>query len=1021
MSHVEVPPLRRPKSDYRPYKKKKKVPTPPVQVHNSLQYALQSAYSHNEALGVLPSHPVVVSKKKKPKERRGENVDAAAGPSTLHLPSVVTTNKKRGRSGRDDNDCEGGRKGKKRSRVEVDLTLSGDEQVHRNVESTPSARTRYKVQTDTLLLYLGLIHPVPVPVLAHNTRFLRNHQAKNHGILPPDNAPANETSSHRYFIPPKLSAQCDEAGDVMSIGGPLSWEEDFHLPVDDDSDGEVEFVEDVSGLNVRPPARVLHNPRPTSRPLPPKIDLAAEMRKKQSRKKPKDRVSATNSPKSTLQSPSAKYAAATSSSSSTGFHAENHQNNRNECQLQHENVSNSMPSAKALGKRKATNSEPPNDSFSSTPAPVNPNSPLILADQPEGLTPSLDVFFHTYTRTPSPDQNPSSSTLVPYSNLQSVSFYPSTGTTAENSAQLVDNFATSNFYQPDLLVNVEHSPERFLSETVLDSLEAHPKQSDPWSALEDEIGGQYAFSTIDPTLLGGQPMNPDPDSPDPEPELEPQLPSLSSEPSSPTSHHSLDLSRDEYEPSTTTTDFVPRTTNLTTSRESSASSASGPLRNAPRRLHSRRKMPDMVAIDDIVSSSSSSSGYESSSSSDVGSESSAAVSSRPRVRTTLSAKPDSQKLPPIPSRPQVWPLEENELYCHQCRTKTRILKMHCSCGKMFCARCITNRYAVLFFFSFFFSLFALIRTWTYSFCLHRYPPGRFDYTQKQDNNCPHCQQFCNCTSCCSKRGETYVSTARPGPKKTVATQPRGLRERVSLGGKTNLPPPSQLPTEPVKYWGAVYSLTGKKITSTFAPETQEDLPAAVFGLLNSEEGVAKPKRQLQPKRVFVGVLQGHWGYSKHRRIKELVDKSYAPPKKLTNKKKHYSGETRLYVGHRARLFWPRKESEYSFLLDDLSPLSSLEDDEDDEPDEIEPPHAEGEFFFWLLFSLDFNAEFLFRETKSSVSWRRCCRSSNCTRFRGLRDGLEGFPGFGLRTCRFSLNLYYFRNSCHIKRSSILVS
>ena len=707
MSHVEVPPLRRPKSDYRPYEKekKKKVPAPPVQVHNSLQYALQSAYSHNEALGVLPSHPVVVSKKKKPKGRKGENANAVAGNSTLHLPSIVTANKKRGRPSKDDNDCEGGRKGKKRSRVDVDLTLSGDEQVHRNAKSTPSAsaRTRYKAQTDTLLLYLGLIHPIPVPVLAHNTRFLRNYHAKNHGSLPPDNAPTNGTPSHRYFIPPKLPAQYDEAGDIMSIGGPLAWEEDFHLPVDDDSDGEVEFVEDVSGLNVRPPARVLPNPRPKPRPLPPKIDLAAEMRKKQNRKKPKDIVSATNSPKSTLQSPSAKYAAATSSSSSTGLHTENHQHNRNECHLQHENVTSSMPSAKALGKRKATNSEPPNDSFSSTPAPIIPNGPPILANPPEGLARGVDVFFHTYTRTPSPEQNPTSSTLVSYSNLQSLSsFYPSIGTTAQNDAQLVDNSAMSKFYQPDLLVNIEHSPERYLSETVLDSLEAHPKQSDPWSALEDEISGQYAFSTIDPTLLGGQPMNPDPDSSDTEPELEPQLPSLSSEPSSPTSHHSLDPSKDEYEPSTTTTDFVPHATNLTTSRESSTSSASGRLRNVPRRLHSQRKMPDMVTIDDldIRSRSGSSSGYESSSSSDVGSESSAAVSSRPPVRTTLSAKSKSQELPPIPSRPQVWPLEETELYCHQCRTKNRILKMRCSCGKLFCARCITNRYAVLFFFFF---------------------------------------------------------------------------------------------------------------------------------------------------------------------------------------------------------------------------------------------------------------------------------------------------------------------------------
>ena len=200
------------------------------------------------------------------------------------------------------------------------------------------------------------------------------------------------------------------------------------------------------------------------------------------------------------------------------------------------------------------------------------------------------------------------------------------------------------------------------------------------------------------------------------------------------------------------------------------------------------------------------------------------------------------------------------------------------------------------------------------------------------------------------------------------------RQRITLGGKTNLPPPSKLPSEPVKYWGAVYSLTGEKIASTFAPPTQEGHPAVVYGLLNSEESVVvnKPKKQLQPKRVFVGIVQRHWGYSKHRRIKELVDKSDDLPKKLAiqkKKKKHFGGQTRWYVGHEARLFWPRKESEYCSLLDDLSPLSSLEDDEDDHLDELESLQAEGEFSFGfhLLLLLILMMNFLSLEKPRSAS------------------------------------------------------
>lgn len=706
MSHVQVPPLRRPKSQYRFYKKITARPVQSdVQVHDSLEHAMRAAFSNNEDLGTMSSHPKVVSKKKKPKERKEENVNAVAGPSTLQPPSTVNTNKKRSR--KDDHDCENGRKGKKRSRTLVDLTLSGDEQAHAKIKSAPSARTRYKAETDTLLLYLGVIHSVPISVLAYNTRFLRNSQPKNHGISPPDNATANDTSGHRYFIPPKLSVQVHESEDIVSLGDPLTWEEeDFRLPVDDDSDDEVVIVQD-SRVNVRlPPARIPRNPRPPPRPLPPKIDLAAEMRKKQIRKKQKDHVSVVNSPK---PSPSANYVVATSSSSSTGLYAENyHQHNRNEPQHQRENVVYSMPSAKALGKRKATYSDLPVDSFSSQrPAPVNTNGPPILANQPEGLASNLDVFLHTYTRSPSPDpDHPTSSAFVPYSNLQSVcssSFYSSAADTAVvgHNARLVDSSATmSTFYRPDLLVDVECIPERFLSETVLDSLEAQskPSPSDLWSALEDEASGQYAFATIDPTLLGGQPMLPDLE---PEFESQSQLPSVDSEPSSPASRRSLDIDtslKDDYEPSTTTTattmDFVRPPTSRAARRAPSASastsSASARLRDVPRRLHSQRKMPDMVPIADLDLPSSSSSGYESSSSSSgVGSESSAVAVSP--VKSTV--QPASQLLLyAAPSRLQDWPAEENESYCHQCRNKTRVLKMRCSCGKLFCARCITNRY-----------------------------------------------------------------------------------------------------------------------------------------------------------------------------------------------------------------------------------------------------------------------------------------------------------------------------------------
>ena len=150
--------------------------------------------------------------------------------------------------------------------------------------------------------------------------------------------------------------------------------------------------------------------------------------------------------------------------------------------------------------------------------------------------------------------------------------------------------------------------------------------------------------------------------------------------------------------------------------------------------------------------------------------------------------------------------------------------------------------------------------WTNIFWLRRYP-GKFDYAIKQGYRCPYCQKFCNCTACCKKHGEKYVSSSRRGGWPKITTmQPPSIRERVSLGGKTNLPPPSQRPSEPVKYWGAVYSLTGQKIASTFAPQTEEGHPTVVFGLHNSEESVVEMQKKPRPhKREFVGIIQRHWG------------------------------------------------------------------------------------------------------------------------------------------------------------------
>ena len=161
----------------------KKITTPPIQTNvqmHSLTDVMGTAFSCNEVLSTIPSHPKIVPKMKKmPKKRREKNANTIAWPSTLQPPSVVNSNKQH--SCKDGNDYENGIKEGKWSCTLIDgLTHSGHEQVHQKVKPVPSAHTQYKAQMNTLLLYLCIIDSVPISALAYNTRFLRNSQTKYH-------------------------------------------------------------------------------------------------------------------------------------------------------------------------------------------------------------------------------------------------------------------------------------------------------------------------------------------------------------------------------------------------------------------------------------------------------------------------------------------------------------------------------------------------------------------------------------------------------------------------------------------------------------------------------------------------------------------------------------------------------------------------------------------------------------------------------------------------------------------------
>ena len=75
------------------------------------------------------------------------------------------------------------------------------------------------------------------------------------------------------------------------------------------------------------------------------------------------------------------------------------------------------------------------------------------------------------------------------------------------------------------------------------------------------------------------------------------------------------------------------------------------------------------------------------------------------------------------------------------------------CGLRFCEKCIRLR-CVSFLRGVFF---VTVDGWFFFFFGGRYVDIAFD-AYAGVFKCPRCMDICNCTACCSKRGETYVSS-----------------------------------------------------------------------------------------------------------------------------------------------------------------------------------------------------------------------------------------------------------------------
>ena len=253
-----------------------------------------------------------------------------------------------------------------------------------------------------------------------------------------------------------------------------------------------------------------------------------------------------------------------------------------------------------------------------------------------------------------------------------------------------------------------------------------------------------------------------------------------------------------------------------------------------------------------------------------------------------------------------------------------------------------------------------------SFFFFRYPECEFD-ANDEEYSCPACEGFCNCTVCCRKRGEPYVGVrtcddsppppARPRQQRRPRVEP--VKQQLV---KTNVPPPliqtTTIPKGVTNAWGSLYSVTGEKIGACFFDPSAEKESSVVFApattpIMTSMAEVAQQQQQQQqevvsvpptsepPKnqvkkrrkkhkrRIFVGVVQECWGYTKPR-VKHLEAEPYS--------KRSYNSMPRYYIGKRKYLFYPVEEDESASLM----PM-----DESDEapPEELDGGDAEGLCFF----------------------------------------------------------------------------
>ncbi|KAG5638214.1 hypothetical protein H0H81_001215 [Sphagnurus paluster] len=434
----------------------------------------------------------------------------------------------------------------------------------------------------------------------------------------------------------------------------------------------------------------------------------------------------------------------------------------------------------------------------------------------------------------------------------------------------------------------------------------------PWMGHSPEDMPGLVNGTIDPSLLGGSPV-------DDETVTQPLVSYESSSPSPPPPTPSYLQSLVAYGSNSTSRapSSAPSSRSSSTSRAPSpgliypfhSSDSAGPSHTGsnytgertPKRSRQRRSISNGVASTSNLYLSGSSSDQGAStqrdkSSSKADTSRGGKKSSRGRPQDSDDASGESNSEIEMPHKMKTkrtvaadWLQDDAPGYCHQCRYKNTILKVTCACSKRFCVRCLHTRCVP------YHDLVQLSLTLRH----FRYPKELAHDPSNPDFTCPVCKNYCTCDVCTTKRGEVYVRVRHHKAKGEPSTIPSKRKkfgkktpqnpERPHLAGKTNLVAPSfVMPAGPTTYWATMYALNGDRLGPALVGNDGNE---EVVVLQSS--GRPNHTRNHKRKRIFIGEVQDIWGLEDRCLVRDVNPVSHHD--------KNNGPNERIYIGNKKLL------------------------------------------------------------------------------------------------------------------------